>query len=211
MLAIAAAAAIAAVLILVLSGSGHHRRPSETARHVGGTSIVKSAASYLNIPATELRTRLRSGETIGQIAARTPGSSRAGLIKTLYSARAEAIAERHLPAAQEQAALRTLHRQIVSTVDRSRAHRSLVRASAVYLGIGEAALRERLASAKTLGAVAAETPGHSAAGLVAALVATRRAALQVALKDKAISPLQEQEALKHLKRRAERQVAQQLG
>ncbi len=206
MLALAAAAVIAGILVLVLSGGGggsHHK--------TSGATLVQAAAGYLGVPSSEVRQKVRSGESIGQIAASTHGSSRSGLIEAIYQERAAAIKRQGLTPAAEHAALASAHHEIVQTVDHKRTHRGLLVTVASYLGISEAQLRSRLATHHTLAAVANATPGRSRAGLVDALVADRRQKLETALREKAITRTELERAVKQLHRRFERSVARPLG
>ena len=150
--------------------------------------MVQAASGYLDMPAQELRRRLRAGETLGEIAASTGGASRAGLIEAVYAARSQQIKARHLAPAEERAELRALRRALVLQVDRARRRARLISAAADYLGLSEAELRAKLASGRTLAQIAAATPGHSRAGLIDAIVTPRRAALQRAVRERRSQP-----------------------
>lgn len=205
LLALAAVAAIAAVLVALLGGGGSSA-PATRAAGRGGSSLVQQAAGYLRLPAGAVRQRLRAGQTLGEIAATSKHGTASGLLKALYAPRAAAIRKRHLPAAQERSELRRLRHELTTSLRRVRAGRSLVRLASRYLGVSESQLRSRLASGRTLAQVAATTPGRSRAGLVAALVSTRRRAIETALRQKLISAAAARKAIANLHARAERQV-----
>ncbi|MCW3032477.1 MAG: hypothetical protein JWM60_822 [Solirubrobacterales bacterium] len=206
MLAIAAAAVIAAVLIAVLSGGSTHRKSA-----AAQGSVLQVASGYLHVPTPELRRRLRAGETLGEIAGSTGGASRAGLIRAVYASRSQSVKRLHLPPAEERAELNALRRALVVQVDRARRRTRLRTAAARYLGLNDAQLSSKLTGGRTLAQVAAATPGRSRAGLVAALVAPRRTALELALKRKQITPGAERAAAAKLRSRAERQISRPAG
>ncbi len=55
-------------------------------------SSLTAAATYLGISAAQLRSELRSGHTLAQLAAASPGRSQAGLVQALVAARKAALA-----------------------------------------------------------------------------------------------------------------------
>jgi hypothetical protein len=201
MLMIAAAAVIAAVLISVLSGGGAGRGHAPAQG-----SVLQLASGYLHLPASEVRRRLRTGETLGEIAGSTKGASRAGLVEAVYASRSQAIRRRHLAPAKERAELVALRRGLIAQVDRPRRRAGLRRTAAQYLGLDEAQLRAKLTAGQTLAQIAETTPGRSRAGLIAALVTPRRKALELALKEKQITAAAERAAASKLRARAERQI-----
>lgn len=207
MLSVAATAVLAAVVLIALGGSGRHTATHDSAPRGGHGTVVQRVAGYLGIAPAEVRRRMRSGETLGQIAATAGTGSRKGLIESLYATEAAAIRARHLPRDVEAARLRELRRTLVTQVDHARRRPGLLRASAAYLGLDEAALAAKLANGRTLAQVAASTPGRSRSGLLDALVATRRRTIERALAEKAISAAAARRAIARLRDRAERQVA----
>jgi hypothetical protein len=214
MLAIAAAAVIAALLIIVLTGGGNgkgHR--ASNASGARRPTVVQAAASYLHLPASEVRQRLRAGQTLGQIAATKSGASRAGLIDSLYTTKAAAIKARKLSPAQERTELQQLRHELTSQVDRARrAHGRALRLASRYLGIGEATLSQRLGSGSTtLAQLATATPGHTKAGLIGALVEPQRTLLERALRQHQISATQERRQLARIERRTAREVTRPGG
>jgi hypothetical protein len=200
---------IAALLIALLAGGGGRsalRQKTGSADTGRGSTLVQAAAGYLRITPAQLRARLRSGETLAQVAAKTKGASRAGLIATAYASKARAIRARHLPPAQESAELAALRRQLSSQVDQGRKLRRIPAVARRYLGIDEAQLSRELAGGRTLGELAAVTPGRSRAGLIEALLATRVKALQRALAERRLTAAAERRAAAALRRRVRRLV-----
>ena len=208
-LGIAAAAAIAAVLIALLSGGGGSaQRQRSVAGHSagGGSTLVQVAAGYLHTAPSQLRRKLRSGETLAEVAAQTKGASRSGLLAAAYAAKAHAIRARHLPAAQERAELAAVRRQLSAQVDQARRSRRIPSAARRYLGLGEAQLRQDLAGGQTLGEIAAKTPGRSRTGLIDALLGRRSTALERELAERRVTARVERRAMRALRRRVLRVV-----
>jgi hypothetical protein len=95
---------------------------TETHRVRGQTSgQTRTAAAYLGVSETALRARLRSGESLAQVAG-AEGRSRSGLIDALVAVKAKrlqtALAEHVISAKAEQAALHLLRPRVSQTVDR---------------------------------------------------------------------------------------------
>lgn len=67
------------------AGAGHH--PGIFGRR----SLGLIAASYLGVPPAQVRSELRAGRTLAQIADATSGKSAAGLVQALILARREAV------------------------------------------------------------------------------------------------------------------------
>ena len=63
-----------------------------------------------------------------------------------------------------------------------------VAVAARYLGIGRAQIRAGLRSGRTLGEIAESVPGHSARGLVVAIVAARETALEERVRAGRLAP-----------------------
>jgi hypothetical protein len=101
LLAVCAGVAIGVGLVLALaaidngkprhaalaSRSGQRHRPPV----VGAVAI---ATAYLGVERAQIRSALRSGRTLGEIASAVPGHSAAGLIARIVSAQEAAIAKR---------------------------------------------------------------------------------------------------------------------
>jgi hypothetical protein len=168
-LAVAIAALVVGGAVAALAAtapSGHH------ARVAAGTSRdLPAASSYLNLPPAQLQAQVRSGRTLAQIAAATPGKSEAGLISAIVTAR--------------QAKLATLAAKLtkrvkaeVNRVPGQGATASVIR---TYLGLPRTQLRSELLSGRTLAQIADATSGKSAAGLIATIVAARHKRLAAML------------------------------
>jgi hypothetical protein len=211
MLAVAASAVIAAIVIVVLTGGGTERDGTHRSGAAAPGSVLQLASGYLRLPPSEVRRRLSAGETLGEIANSTHGASRSGLIEALAASGSQAIRQRHLSPGAERAELTALRRALASRVDRARRRAGVMRDAARYLGLSEAQLRARLTGGRTLAQIAAATPGRSRAGLVGGLVAARRSALELALKEKRITPAAERAAAAKLRARAERQIGRAGG
>ncbi len=89
--------------------------------HPRGAGAV--AAQYLGVAAAQLRSNLRSGKTLAQVADATPGRSSAGLIAALESARrarvASAVSAGHIPPARGAERLARVHKRVEALVQRS--------------------------------------------------------------------------------------------
>jgi hypothetical protein len=82
---------------------------------------LSAAASYLGLSQSELATQLRSGKTLAQIAAATPGKSAAGLVDALVAATTTkldaAVKAGRLTPALEQTILAKLRAGVTALVD----------------------------------------------------------------------------------------------
>jgi hypothetical protein len=151
------------------------------------------------MPASQLRSQLAAGKTLGQLAAATPGKSEAGLVTALVAA---AKLRLQSDSAKLPARMQALVRG--RPAPNATAHRTRValRASALsYLGVASATLLAKLHSGMTLAQIADATPGKSAAGLKAALLAALKQRLDAKVAAQALSPTAEQRRLAHLESR----------
>jgi hypothetical protein len=212
LLGLALVAVIAGVIIAVLSGGAHQHHATKTRQansRGSGAGDVQLAADYLGISRAELRRRLRSGETMAEVANATPGKSAAGLIAALLAPR-RAQVEAHQPtsvAAQE--ALKRARAQVVAETSHGRGRSGPVPTAAAYLGLSEPALRARLRAGESMEQVAA-TRHRSRSGLIGALVAVKARRLRRAVAEHVITPAQEKRALASLHSRVQREVEQHL-
>jgi hypothetical protein len=206
MLAIAAIAILAAVLILALPGGHRHRSGTgPRAAQRQGHSILELAAEYLQISPHRLRARLRAGATLAGVADTTPGKSQAGLIRALLAPSVARLDSEHVSAAERQAALARLRAHLAQTL-RHRTHQGLsIAGAALYLGVEEATLAERL-HGHSLAEVAEATRGHSAKGLIESLTASRRRLLEAARGEGRLSASAERAALSSLQSRITKDV-----
>src|SRR5689334_10381577 len=98
MLAVALLAVVAAVLIVALGGNENTRRGRPAgAVAAGGKSATQLASGYLGVEPSKLRRRLRSGETLAEVAESTPGHSARGLMHTLLAYRAAELRAQGVP------------------------------------------------------------------------------------------------------------------
>jgi len=170
------------------TGQGNHVKRGAHHRAAGRARSrdLATAATYLGLSPAELSRQLRGGETLAQIAA-SAGSGRSvqGLTEALEAAKRAKLSK----------LVANLPKRVSAEVQRpggpgggprvsarARLHalfthrRRLGDAVAAYLSATPAQLERELASGKTLAQLAAATPGKSAAGLIAALVAAAQRA-----------------------------------
>jgi hypothetical protein len=194
-------AARAAVLVILAGGAvaavtATGQAPSytrATARHSANRLArpgLAPAASYLGMTVSQLEGDLASGKTLAEVADATNGKSAAGLIEALVAVRRQkltaaaasltkrvtaAVNRRGGPGAANGGARRPGWRRLFAAPTR------LGFVAASYLGMPAAQLQSDLRSGETLAQVAKATSGRSEAGLIEALVATRRARLAAAV------------------------------
>ncbi|HWD11220.1 MAG TPA: hypothetical protein VG366_05215 [Solirubrobacteraceae bacterium] len=142
------------------SPAGHRRAAATIPRD------LSTAAGYLGVAPAQLQAQLRSGKTLAQVAAATPGKSEAGLIAAIVAVRQAKLA----------AISAKLGKRVKAEVDHTPGQ-GLPAVEGAYLGLTREQLRSEVRAGKTLAAIAAATPGKSEAGLIAAIVARRRATL----------------------------------
>jgi hypothetical protein len=164
-------------------------------------STLGIAAAYLGVSEAQLHRDVRSGESLARVAQST-GRSTQGLIEAIVAARRSRL----------QAQLAHLHARVAEQVTHSRATgallgrvrvpwRSPMSVAASYLGISVAQLHAKLLAGDTLAQVADATPGHSRAGLIAALLAGRRRRLDASVAAGVITPAQEHKWLARVEAR----------
>ena len=226
-LAAAVAAVVLVVAVLVSGGPGPQTvapgasspaastsaGSSSSAAATRGHSDVKIAAAYLGISPAQLRGQMRLGHTMAQIAAATPGKSVAGLVQALTDSRSAAIsaelAAGKLTSAQAHARLATLHARTSALVNRARAAGAVAgtqRVATAYLGLTPAQLRHAQAEGRSLAQIANSTPGRSAAGLTAAIIAADKTRLTGEVKSGAMTPAAERQVLLVLPQRVALQI-----
>lgn len=205
MIAIAIIAVLAGGLIAVLSSGGGHGHPKRSAS-AGGATETQLAAAYLGLTPAQLRRRLRDGVSIEQLARSTPGRSLDGLLHAMTSAKASRLTR----AGGGSAALKALRAHALLVATRVR-HRGSVAVAAAYLGMPEAGLLAALRSGRTLAQIANARAGHSAAGLIEALVSFKRHRLELARQAGSITAGQERLAESTLQARVKREVEAKLA
>lgn len=128
---------------------------------IGGASWLQTAATYIGISESDLRTQLQAGKSLADIAVAN-GKTRDGLIAALV-----------------QAATTDITALVDKTdpfpaggpgVGRGMHFGDELQAASTYLGIGEADLRTQLRSGKTLADIAKATSGKTVDGLIQAIV-----------------------------------------
>jgi hypothetical protein len=99
------------------------REVDRTRSRAARTPALAAAARYLGISHARLRSELRSGRTLAQIAAATPGRSTGGLIDAIVAqrrARIEAAASAgRISRSREASSLAGLRRRVTAAVERS--------------------------------------------------------------------------------------------
>jgi hypothetical protein len=185
-IALAVAAIAAGVIVAIATSGGGHggtratrARANAAAAAASRRTEVASAAGYLGLTKTQLRTQLRSGRTLGQIVAAS-GKSTTGLIEAILSARVAQlnaeVAAKKLSPTEERTRLTHLRSRLRAQLERIPGYSELP-VSAHYLGISTAQLLADLRAGHSLAQIAAATPGKSSAGLIDARVSAREAAL----------------------------------
>ncbi len=215
---IAAAALVAAAVLLAIilgAGSGQHNRGSSPSATAGGVPQVgvRAAAAYLGMTPPQLRGELRSGRTLAEVAASTPGRSAAGLEQAITQARAAAlaaaVASGRLSSAREQTLLADLHRQTAAEVQRRRVRDGAAGAvpiAASYLGLAPRQVRRDEAEGRSLAQIADSTPGRSASGLTARIIAVERVRIAGQARSGSITPAAERQLLASLESRVRTRV-----
>jgi len=174
---------------------------------MGMAGDFAAAASYLGITTDALKTGLKSGKTLGQIADATPGKSSAGLIQALVTKAqadlAAAVTAGKLTQAQSDSISSHLTAMITAMVNGTfpkGGHPGggfgpgfghgpgpggivgdYLSTVTTYLGITTQTLMSDLMSGKSLAQIADATAGKSSAGLVQALVAETQSKLSAAV------------------------------
>jgi hypothetical protein len=208
MLAVALAAIVAAVLIVTLSGGGHARHARAPAG--AGQSETQVAASYLGLAPGTVRHRLRSGETLAEVAESTTGHSSRGLLRKLLAYRAAELSKQGLTPAEVHEREARMRAQLESQLRRTRRVGAALAPASRYLGVTEAQLRAQLRSGRTLAQVAA-AHGRSRSELIAGILRLRRARLQAARRGGQITAAEERSAIVLLRRRIARAVDAKTG
>ena len=194
-IAVAAASLAGAGAAVAESSHTHSNQLSHGLRAGGPAGMhddLSVAATYLGLTESELQTKLRSGETMAEVADATDGKSADGLIDALVAAAktniAADVSSGRLTQTQADRILSGLTEHITARVNSTGPPggphgRGGLDAATTYLGLSESALRTQLQSGKTLGEIADATSGKSKAGLIAALVAAENSHLAQAVKD----------------------------
>jgi hypothetical protein len=205
---------VAAVLLAVVGTGGRgsllHPRAHGSPGAASGRTELAIAARYLGMSAPALRSQLRFGRSLADVA-KQRGKTAAGLEHAILTGREAVIAgQKTLTTEQRKARLTLLRRRVARIVSRNRTSFALgavrLQAAGHYLGTSAAKLRSALLQGQTLAAIASATPGRSPAGLVNALVEPREALLAHAARAGTITSAQEQHLLALLRARVEKTV-----
>jgi hypothetical protein len=156
----------AAVVAVIAGGTLAAVTTGRGAAHENRGGPLATAASYLGVPVTQLRTELQSGRSLAQIANATSGKSSAGLTSVLLATGKEKLSKAQASLPKRVA---TLVNRVLVPGQRAVAAR--------YLGLKPAELASQLRSGRTLAQIANATSGKSAAGLIDAIVAARKSTL----------------------------------
>jgi hypothetical protein len=213
----AVAVLLAGGTLAAVSATGQGADAKRGGRHAAGARArsrdLATAAAYLGLSPAELSQQLAAGKTLAQIAAGSGGKSVQGLTEALEAAKRAKLAKlaRNLPrrvGAEVQrpggpgGGPRLFARARVNALFSHR--RRFAGAVVAYLSATWSQLESELRSGKTLAQLAAATPGKSAAGLVAAIVAAEQRIPAVAAAHSHASAGQRASREARLRRRATR-------
>ena len=203
----AAALAVAACGSSAKAGSktsaGATRAPSKrrvlAPASASARTELAAAAGYLGIGAAQLRSKLRTGESLGELAKSTPGKSEAGLIAAIEQ--------------RDRNASRSLQRQVRAQVRTPggpprRRLLPLREDAREYLGLTVPQLREREQGGSTLAQIAQAIPARSEAGLIEAIFNDRKRQLEAAVREGRLRADVEHLSLAHLRERVHAYVTQ---
>jgi polyhydroxyalkanoate synthesis regulator phasin len=168
--------------------------------------LFEESAAYLGTTPADLKTKL-PGTSLGAIADKTPGKSRAGLVadlqNTVNAAIDRLLAANKITKEQADKAKTEAPGHIAKFVDHVYEQRApkattrvpkaaafvgdVVAAARDYLGLSAADLRKALSEGKSLGEIANATPGKSRDALVSGLTAAANAKIDKAAADGTIT------------------------
>jgi hypothetical protein len=187
----------AAAVMAAQPAARHHRR-----------GPLATAAGYLGVSSTQLRSELRSGKSLAEIADATAGKSEAGLIAALEAAGKERLTAdaAKLPSVATAEVERVGGPSAAHTFGGGGEHGRVLATAASYLGVSAAHIRAQLLAGRTLAQITEASAGKSVAGLIEALVTARKAALAKALAAGKITQAQANVALPRLTTHATAEV-----
>ena len=151
-------------------------------------SLLGSAATYLGVTVSDLRTALESGKSLATVAT-DKGKTPSGLITALTTAAKAkldaAVTAGTLTQAQEDSIVASLNDRITSFVNATPKAGGLhgpafLDTAATYLGLTQSELKTALDGGKTLAQVATDK-GKTSAGLISAIAAAAKANLDTAV------------------------------
>jgi hypothetical protein len=143
-----------------------------------GADLFQTAATYIGITTDQLRTEMGTDKSMADVAV-AHGKTRDGLVAALVAAETanlntrigELVDRKGMP--QRGPGFRA---EVMIKVD-------LLQTASTYLGISTTDLQTQLRAGKTLGEIAAATPGKTKDGLIAAIVASETAQIDKAVTD----------------------------
>jgi len=159
---------------------------------------LNAAATYLGLSFTQLRSELRAGKSLAQLAHETPGRSELGLIAAIEAAQRGKLAGKLARRISRRATAEVRSPGGPGLLAGSHSLRQQAR---TYLGLSRPELLSDTRAGKSLAQIAQSTPGRSEAGLIQALVAARRAELEQAVKAGRVTAGQEATRLAGLRQR----------
>jgi hypothetical protein len=205
-----------AVALGATASPKHTRASRHTRLHGAGVrtrgGLVSAASSYLGLTPAQLKEQLRSGKTLAQIAAATPGKSEAGLVAAMLAAVKAKIPSP--PPGLEARVKALVNRSAAIELKRhaglAGARQGALRAALLsYLGLTRHQLIIEMKSGKTPAQIADATPGKSAAGLTEALVNAIKPRLDAAVAAHRLSKQDEAAHLTRLRARIGRLLSHQ--
>ncbi len=203
MAAIAVAAVVVGIVLATSGGSGHKQHRGRTRLELagdgagatrsaggvnGGTKAGGSlageprgdfaaASAYVGLSKAKLRKELSSGRSLAAVAATTPGHSALGLLEAIMRPRVRQIeaqvAANRLSKSEAQGRIQRIRKRVQARLARSASYKPTVAIAEQYLALSPTALRTELHGGRTLSQLADVTPGKSATGLIAAVMAVR--------------------------------------
>jgi hypothetical protein len=138
---------------------------------------IGAASAYVGVTKAKLHRELNSGRSLAAVAATTPGHSALGLLESIMRPRVRRleaqVAAKRLSESEAQVRIKRIRKRLLARLARSEDYKPTAAVAEQYLGLSGAALRSRLHDGHTLAQVADSTPGRSATGLIAAVMAVR--------------------------------------
>ena len=138
---------------------------------------IAAASAYVGVTKAKLHSELGSGRSLAAVAATTPGHSAIGLLESIMRPRVRRleaqVAAKRLSEAEAQARIQRIRKRVLARLARSNNYKPTAAVAEQYLGLSSTALRSQLHDGHTLSQVADSTPGRSATGLIAAVMAVR--------------------------------------
>jgi hypothetical protein len=136
-----------------------------------------AASAYVGLSKAKLHDELSAGRSLAAVAATTPGHSAVGLLEAIMRPRVRRIeaqvASKRVSKAEAERRIQRIRERVEARLARSGSYKPTAAIAEQYLGLPLTALRSRVRSGRTLSQLADSTPGKSASGLIAAVMAVR--------------------------------------